>query len=440
MKQPYELAIAARYLRARRGESFISFISLVSMIGIGLAVAVLIVVTSVMDGFEYELQRRILGVASHASIYGADGTLDDWAELRERALASGAVVGAAPFVEDQGMAMPAHAAAGEHAAEGPVPSLGEADEEAAIATLGLLIRGIDPALEPTVSDLGEMMRSGSLSALEPGGYGIIIGTGAAETLGLDVGDRLVLALAKSPMVTPVGIRPRMRTFTVVGVFDAGMYEYDQGLGLVHIDVAARLFRTGGQPSGLRLAVADVYAAPAVSVALARTAGESTYVRNWTQEHVTFFASIRLSKTIMFVILSMVVAVAAFNIVSTLVMVVRDKRGDIAILRSFGAPPSSIMKVFASQGTMIGLVGTLLGLVLGLLVTTQLQNAVELIEAVLDIDLLSAEVYWLGELPSRLRVVEIGRICGLALLLAIAATFYPALAAARQPPAEALRYE
>ena len=434
MKQPYELSIAARYLRARRGESFISFISLVSMIGIGLAVAVLIVVTSVMDGFEYELQRRILGVASHVSIYGADGTLDDWAELRGRALARGDVVGAAPFVEDQGMAIAWEPSAGEHA------GTDESGDAATIATAGLLIRGIDPALEPTVSDLDELMQSGGFDALEPGSYRILIGTGAAETLGVDVGDRLVLALAKSPMVTPVGIQPRRRSFTVAGIFDAGMYEYDQGLALVHIDDAARLFRTGGLPSGLRLAVADVYAAPAIGVELARTASENTYVRNWTQEHVSFFASIRLSKSIMFVILSMVVAVAAFNIVSTLVMVVRDKRGDIAILRSFGAPPSSIMKVFASQGTMIGLIGTLFGLLLGIVVTTQLQNVVELLEATLDIDLLSAEVYWLGELPSRLRIMEIGRICGLALVLAIAATFYPALAAARQPPAEALRYE
>src|SRR5690606_20600147 len=299
-----------------------------------------------------------------------------------------------------------------------------ADGAEAVPTAGLLIRGIDPALEPTVSEIGGLMRAGSLSALEEDGFPIVIGVGAAETLGLEVGDQLVLALAESPMVTPVGIRPRMRAFTVAGIFDAGMYEYDQGLALVHIDVASRLFRTGGYPSGLRLAVVDVYAAPAIVLDLAPSSGERTYVRTWMQEHVSFFASIRLSKSIMFVILSMVVAVAAFNIVSTLVMVVRDKRGDIAILRSFGASPSSIMKIFASQGTMIGLVGTLFGLLLGLLVTAQLQNAVELIEAVLDVDLLSAEVYWLGELPSRLRLVEVGRICGVALLLAIMATIYP----------------
>ncbi len=424
MKQPFELSIALRYLRARRRESFISFISLVSMLGIGLAVAVLIVVTSVMDGFEYELQRRILGVASHASIYGLDGTLEEWGELRARGLERGDVLGAAPFVEGQGMA---------------IAWQGEADTAVA-ASAGLLVRGVDPALEPTVSELGALMREGSLAELEAGSYRIVIGAGAADELDVGVGGRLVLALAQNPLITPVGIQPRMRRFTVAGIFDAGMYEYDQGLALVHIEDAARLFRTSGEPSGLRLAVADVYAAPAIVIELAQTAGERTYVVDWTQEHVSFFASIRLSKSIMFVILSMVIAVAAFNIVSTLVMVVRDKRGDIAILRSFGASPASIVKVFASQGMLIGLVGTLFGLLLGLLVTTQLQNAVALIERVLDVDLLSAEVYWLGELPSRLQLAEVGRICGLALLLAIAATVYPALAAARQQPAEALRYE
>ena len=419
MRQPYELSVALRYLRARRRESFISFISLVSMLGIGLAVAVLIVVTSVMDGFEYELQRRILGVASHASIHAFDGGLDEWQSLRARALERGDVAGAAPFVEGQGMAFVEDAAAG--------------------TAVGLVIRGIDPALEPGVSRLGDLVTAGSMQALEPGAYRIVLGKGAAEALGAGVGSRVVLLLAQGT-ITPVGVRPRMRAFTVAGIFDAGMYEYDQGLALVHIDDAARLFGTGGLPSGLRIAVHDVYAAPSIGIELAQTLHERAYYTDWTREHVTFFASIQLSKTIMFVILSMVVAVAAFNIVSTLVMVVRDKRGDIAILRTFGSSPRSIMTIFASQGTLIGLVGTLVGLLLGVLVSTQLQNAVHLIERMLDVDLLSAEVYWLGELPSRLRLDELARICGLALALAIAATFYPALAAARQAPAEALRHE
>src|SRR5690606_54961 len=406
LRQPYELSVALRYLRARRRESFISFISLVSMLGIGLAVAVLIVVTSVMDGFEYELQRRILGVASHASIHAFDGTLDEWQSLRARALARGDVAGAAPFVEGQGMAFVEDAAAGG-------------------AAVGLVIRGIDPELEPEVSRLADLVTAGSLQALEPGAYRIVLGKGAADALGAGVGSRIVLLLAQGT-ITPVGIRPRMRAFTVAGIFDAGMYEYDQGLALVHIEDAARLFGTGGVPSGLRIAVHDVYAAPSIGIELAQSLRERAYYTDWTREHVTFFASIQLSKTIMFVILSMVVAVAAFNIVSTLVMVVRDKRGDIAILRTFGSAPRSIMTIFASQGTLIGLVGTLVGLLLAVLVSTQLQNVVHPLERLLAVDLLSAEVYWLGELPSRLRIDELAKICGLALALAIAATIYPAL--------------
>ncbi|HEX7081921.1 MAG TPA: lipoprotein-releasing ABC transporter permease subunit [Gammaproteobacteria bacterium] len=415
MRQPYQLSVAFRYLRARRRESFISFISLVSMIGIALAVAVLIVVASVMDGFEYELQRRILSVASHASI-NSFTALEDWRALRERALARPDVLGAAPFVEGQGMIV-----AGEK-------------------TAGVTVRGIDPALEASVSGIGGMMRTGTLGALTPDGYRIVIGASLAESLGVGVGDEIVIALARDPIVTPVGIVPRQRSFTVSGVFDAGMYEYDHGLALVNIAVAARLFNTGGDPTGLRLAVRDIYSAQAIAIELAETLDQRVYVTDWTRQHVNFFNSIRLSKSIMFVILSMVVAVAAFNIVSTLVMVVRDKRGDIAILRSFGAAPRSIMSVFASQGTMIGVAGTLLGVLLALLVITQLHSVVELLEAWLGIDLLSEEVYFLGELPTRIRAGEVAKICLIALLLAVAATIYPALSAARQPPAEALRYE
>jgi lipoprotein-releasing system permease protein len=415
VKQPYELSVALRYLRARRGDSFISFISIVSMIGIGLAVAVLIVVLSVMNGFEFELQQRILGMASHASVHGYDGPLEDWRSLRERALERGDVVAAAPFVESQALAVAGDAAA------------------------GVAVRGVEPGLEASVSAVRGFMQTGSLESLEPGAYRAVIGSGIADALRVGVGDELVLVLARG-LVTPVGITPRMRTFTVGGIFEAGMYEYDRGLVFVHFDDAARMFGTSGRASGLRLSVADVYAARNVAMELAQTLTERSYVNDWTRQHVNFFNSIRLSKTIMFVILSMVVAVAAFNIVSTLVMVVRDKKGDIAILRSFGASPRSIMTVFASQGTMIGVVGTALGILLGMLVTSQLDSAVGLIESLFDVDLLSAEVYFLGDLPSQIRGGEVAQIALVALALAVLATVYPALSAARQPPAEALRYE
>jgi lipoprotein-releasing system permease protein len=419
MKQPYELSIAVRYLRARSTHSFISFISAVSMIGIGLAVAVLIVVLSVMNGFEHELQQRILGMVSDATINGFDGPLDDWQAIRARTLERDDVAAAAPFVEGQAMAV-----AGE-------------------ALAGVSVRGIDPMLEREVSNIGAVMQSGDVAALTPGSYQVLLGTNLATTLNVGVGDEVVLVLAEG-RVTAAGLWPRVRPFTVAGVFAAGMYEYDRGLVFVNIEDAGRLFRTGGRATGLRLDVVDLYNARAVATAaaqeLSNELGGRFYVDDWTRQHYTYFRSIQLQKSIMFVILSLVIAVAAFNIVSTLMMVVRDKRGDIAILRSFGSTPRSIMSIFASQGTFIGLIGTLLGVLLALLVTSQLDNVVSLLERWLDIDLLSADVYFLSELPTQLRVIEIAEICLLALGLAVAATFYPALSAARQPPAEALRYE
>jgi lipoprotein-releasing system permease protein len=419
VRQPYELSIAARYLRARSSNSFISFISAVSMIGIALAVAVLIVVLSVMNGFEHELRQRILGMVSDASISGYGGPLPDWQLLRERALASDGIEAAAPYVEGQAMA-----AAGE-------------------ALAGVNVRGVLPDLERTVSNVAAITQRGDVAALTPGSYNAVIGASLAEALGVDVGDEIVLVLAEG-RVTPAGLLPRMRAFKVAGVFEAGMYEYDRGLVFVSFEDAGRLFRTNGQATGLRLGVADMYSAREVATttarALANELGTNFYIDDWTRLHYTYFRSIQLQKTIMFVILSLVIAVAAFNIVSTLMMVVRDKRGDIAILRSIGSTPRSIMAMFAIQGTFIGIIGTLLGVALAVLITWQLGNFVDLVERWFDIDLLSADIYFLSDLPTQLRPLEVAEICGLALLLAVAATFYPALAAARQPPAEALRYE
>jgi len=419
VKQPYELSIAMRYLRASSSHSFISFISAVSMIGIGLAVAVLIIVLSVMNGFEHELQQRILGMVSDATISGFDVPLDDWQSMRTRALENPEITAVAPYVEGQALAV-----AGE-------------------ALAGVTVRGVDPELERQVSNIAAITKRGDVSALTPDSYNVVIGANLATLLGVDVGDQVVLVLADG-RVTPAGVMPRVRAFKVAGVFEAGMFEYDRGLVFVSFADAGKLFRTGGRATGIRLDIAGLYDARTVAERTARAfandLGKNLYVDDWTRQHYTYFRSIQLQKSIMFVILSLVIAVAAFNIVSTLMMVVRDKRGDIAILRSFGTTPRSIMAIFASQGTLIGVVGTLIGIALSLLVTWQLGNFVALLEGWLGVDLLSAEVYFLSVLPTQLRPLEVLEIAALALGLAILATFYPAFSAARQPPAEALRYE
>lgn len=415
MKQPYQISIAFRYLRARSRNSFISLISLLSMVGIGLAVAVLIVVLSVMNGFEYELQHRTLSMVSDATITGLKGPLEDWQSVRKIALARNDVVDAAPFVEGEGMAV-----AGDSYA-------------------GVAVRGIDPKLEARVSAVKSLIKQGSFYALKPGSYKMIIGTALAQELHVGVGDSLTLLLAQG-RVTPAGIVPRMRSFEVAGIFNAGMLEFDRGLVFVDMADAARLFQTGGRASGLRLAVTNIYQAGSVATALARELGGGFYVSDWTRRHANVIRSIQLTKGILFIMLSLVVAVAAFNIVSTLIMVVRDKRSDIAILRSFGASPRSIMGIFASQGTLIGLVGILFGLGLAFLVMSQLDSIVNVLDSVFHIDLLSEDIYFLSNLPTRANATEIWHILLLALGLAVAATLYPALRAARQPPAEALRYE
>ena len=431
MRQPYELSIALRYLRTKSAHSFISFISAVSMVGIALAVALLIIVLSVMNGFESELQQRILGMVSDASIIGYEGPLENWRAVRERVLQRDDVEAAAPYVEGLAMAVKR-------------TNAGQGNDPGGQAIAGVSVRGVEPSLESGVSTIETVITSGTFDSLTPESYNVVIGAQLAKLLGVDIGDGIVLVLAEG-RVTLAGFLPRTRTFTVSGIFDAGMYEYDRGLVFVSFDDAALLFRTEGEATGLRLKIPGRYNAGDIVMSAARQLVAEGFAPNyiwdvWTRVHSTFFRSIQLQKTMLFVILSLVVAVAAFNIVSTLMMVVRDKRGDIAILRSVGTTQRSIMTLFATQGTLIGVIGTMLGVLLALLFCWQLGNIVDFLQWVFDVDLLSAEVYYLDTLPAQVRPLEVAQIGGLALALAVAATFYPALSAARQPPAEALRYE
>ena len=415
MRQPYELSVALRYLRARSRNGFISFISLVSMLGIGLAVAVLSVVLSVVNGFEYELQQRLLGIVSHAAVSGIDEPLEDWEAMREAALAHPDVIAVAPYVEGQGLIV-----------FGDTPA-------------GVKVRGIDPTLEQEVSQLGELLRVGDLDTLQDGSYTVFVGSSLAAELDLEVGDSLVLIIAQGS-VTPAGIVPRMRSFEVTGIFEAGMYEFDRGLVYISLADAGRLFRTDGRPTGLRLSVSDIYLSRRVSEEVAISLGGGFYIDDWMRQHGNFFRSIQITKSIMFVIFSMVIAVAVFNIVSTLAMVVRDKRGDIAILQSFGASARSIIAMFAAQGALIGVIGTAFGLVLGILISSVLGPIVAFFETSLGMDLLAGEIYLITDLPTQIRYEEVAQIGLLAISLAVLATLYPAVSASRQPPAEALRYE
>jgi lipoprotein-releasing system permease protein len=385
------------------------------MLGIGLAVAVLMVVLSVMNGFEYELQQKILGMVSDATLTGYEAPIDDWQTARTLVLERPEVVAAAPFVEGEGMV-----------------TFGD-------AFAGVGLRGIVPALETEVSAIGTLLVEGDLGALAPGRFNIVLGQALAKQIGVALGDKIVLVLPKA-RVTPAGIVPRSKGLTVAGIFAAGMYEYDRGLAYVHMDDAALLFQTGGKATSLSLRVTDIYAAGSIVMDTARALGGGFYASDWSRQHANIFRSIAITKGIMFVLLSLVIAVAAFNIVSTLVMVVREKRGDIAILRSVGASPRGVMSIFATQGTAIGVVGTTFGLLLGLVAMRFLDTVVALVESAFGIDLLPEDVYFIAELPTRARFDETLQVCLLTWLLAVVATVYPALKAARAPPAEALRYE
>jgi lipoprotein-releasing system permease protein len=415
MLRPYELAIALRYVRSRNKNRFISFISIISMAGIALAVAVLIMVLAVMNGFESEVRNRILQVVAHGSISGLDGRIDDWQSLAAVAAENPEVRAVARFVDGQGMLV------------GPRE------------IRGVQVRGVDPATELQTSALGSLMIQGALEALEPGTFGIVIGRTLAEQLQVEVGDPVIMLVSQG-ITTPAGVVPRMRRFRVQGIFYAGMYEFDRALVFVNVGDAQRLFRFGDDVSGIRLAIHDPLKAPAVVRSVATAWGGGVYVTDWTREHGNFFRSIQLTRSIIFVILLLVVGVAAFNIVSTLVMVVRDKRGEIAILRTIGASPAAILTVFVLQGAVVGVVGTLVGVVAGVLGAWNVSAISALIEAVAGFRFLAPDVYFISELPSQLLWSDVWQVAGIALVLGLVSTLYPAWRGAVTAPAEVLRYE
>ncbi|MGD8347875.1 MAG: lipoprotein-releasing ABC transporter permease subunit [Gammaproteobacteria bacterium] len=415
MKLPLEMFVGLRYTRAKRRNHFISFISLISMLGIALGVMALIVVLSVMNGFENELRGRILGMVSHVTISSFRGPLEDWQSLREKTLENPEVVGAAPYVE----------------AEAMITNLSSVS--------GALIRGIDPELEVEVSDIHQHMKFGKLSDLVAGDYGIVLGSGLANTLDVVPGDHVTMV---TPQVTasPLGFLPRLRRFEVVGIFEIGVYEYDRSSALIHYRDASRLFRLDGGVNGLRLKLADLDLAPVVRQELKQTIGLQYWVSDWTLRHANYFKAVRTEKTVMFIILSLIVAVAAFNIVSTLVMVVTDKQADIAILRTLGMSPGSIMWVFMVQGTLIGLIGTLAGLASGVAVATHIDVIVPALEQFFHTQFLPRGVYPITDLPSEMKQTDIVRITLLSFGISVVATLYPALRASRTQPAQALSYE
>jgi len=418
MNWPYELQIGWRYTRAGRvgrRNGFISFISSVSMLGIALGVAALIIVLSVMNGFQKEVRDRMLSVIAHVEVFERDGNaLPDWQATAATARRNPQVIGAAPFVASQALI-----ARGED-------------------MRGVLVRGISPPEEATVTDLAAQLKDTTLARLTPGAWGIVLGGELARSLGVREGDKVTIAVAGG-QVTPAGVVPRLKQLTVVGTFDAGHFEYDNGLALVHVDDAARLFRVEG-PTGVQLRLKDLNQAREVAFDLASSLGPQVTVRDWTRTNRNWFSAVQVEKRLMFIILTLIVAVAAFNLVSTLVMTVTDKRADIAILRTLGASPRSIMSIFMVQGAASGIIGTFGGVALGLAIAYNIDVIVPAIERALSVSFLPSSIYLISRMPSEPRSDDIVPIVVISLLLSFVATIYPSWRASRVQPAEALRYE
>ena len=414
MLNSFEALIGLRYVRARRRNYFISFISLTSIIGVGLGVMALITVLSVMNGFEKELKERILGMASHATVSEDGDVLNDWQPIAKEIMSHPDIIGVAPYFHAEGMLVKNK------------------------RVNGTIIRGILPIEEPKVSTVTETMILGDIEELKEGKFNIVLGKELAMKLDVILGDKVTL-IAPQANITPAGILPRLKRFTLVGVFEVGMHEFDSALALIHMNDAFRLFRKQG-PTGLRLKTNNILRAPTISREVAAQLPGRYWVVDWTQRHANFFRALKTEKTVMFVILLLIVAVAAFNIISTLVMMVSDKQSDIAVLRTLGASPSSILKIFIIQGTIIGFVGIVIGVITGVWLATNIETIVPAIESMLGHKFLSADVYYISDLPSDMHWNDVVTISIVAFVLCLLATIYPALRAAKIQPAEALRYE
>jgi len=411
----YELELGLRYVRAKRRNSFISFISLVSMLGIALGVAALIIVISVMNGFQSELRERMLAATAHIEVKGLDAPLADWQSVAAQLRQNPEVAATAPYVQGEGLWVN-----------------GEVNKPS-------LVRGIDPASEAQVASVQKHMKVGSLDSLRPGESGVILGVDLARGLGVRVGEKVALVTPQGT-VTPAGSVPRVKSFTVTGLFEIGWIEADSRVALIHLADAQRLYQLGDAVTGIRVRLHDLMRAPEVANGWLRTLPPGLGISEWTTQNQSFFKAVQMEKRVMFVILTLIVAVAAFNLVSTLVMVVTDKEADIAILRTLGARPGSVMQIFVVQGAVIGVVGTLLGLMFGLAVAFNLDHVVGFIERVFGVTFIDKTVYLITELPSKVLASDVLTITAMSLALSLAATLYPSWHASRVNPAEALRYE
>ncbi len=414
---PFEAWIACRYIKFKQKNSFISFISMTSMVGIALGVSTLIIILSVMNGFQDELRTRILGVASHIEITSSNNVLNHWEDLTKKLHESPDVKGSAPYVDGQGMLVSEY------------------------GSQGIMLRGIASELEGNVDDLEKKVKVGRLSDLKPNTFNMILGIDVAKQLGIVVGDKVNILIPQGSY-TPAGTFPRMRQFNIVGIFEIGMYEYDSGMALMNLEDAQKFLQMNDAISGVRVKIDDLFLAPIVAKRLSNNLSESGvfYVNDWTKKHANFFAAVQMEKRVMFIILMLIIAVAAFNIVSTLVMAVTDKRSDIAILRTYGAKPKSILYIFIIQGSLIGVIGTISGVFLGTVVALNIHAIVPFIEHLFNVQFLSKDIYYISEVPSKLLITDVSAIASISILLSVLATIYPSITASKSSPAEALKHD